>query len=77
MDKIVSRCAICGRKPRRICPALDNMTPRKAAADPRTRLKLIELMKHHLKGIEERNKDTGLNLNIDWVLDELALTELK
>ena len=58
-------------------PALDNMTPRAAAIDPQMRPKLIELMKQHLKGIEKENKDRGLDLNIDWVLDELLLGELK
>lgn len=58
-------------------PALDNMTPRKAAADPQMRPKLIELMKQHIKGIEKQNKDRGLDLNIDWVLDELLIPELK
>ena len=58
-------------------PALDNMTPRQAASDPQMRPRLIELMKQHLKGIEKENKDRGLGLNIDWVLDELALPELK
>ena len=58
-------------------PALDEMTPRAAAADPQMRPKLIELMKQHLKGIEQQNKDRGLDLNIDWVLNELALPELK
>jgi len=58
-------------------PALDEMTPRAAAADPQMRPKLIELMKQHLKGIEQQNKDRGLDLNINWVLDELVLPELK
>ncbi|MBU4252284.1 MAG: hypothetical protein KJ647_04825 [Candidatus Omnitrophica bacterium] len=58
-------------------PALDEMTPRAAAVDPQMRPKLIELMKQHLKGIEQQNKDRGLDLNIDWVLDELSLPELK
>lgn len=58
-------------------PALDNMTPRAAAADPQMRPKLIELMKQHIKGIEKENRDRGLDLNIDWVLDELLLPELK
>ena len=58
-------------------PALDNMTPRAAAADPQMRPRLIELMKQHLKGIEKQNKDRELGLNIDWVLDELSLPELK
>jgi hypothetical protein len=58
-------------------PALDDMTPRAAATDLQMRPRLIELMKQHLKGIEEQNKDRGLDLNIDWVLDELSLPELK
>ena len=58
-------------------PALDDMTPRAAAADPQMRPRLIELMKQHLKGIERQNKDRELGLNIDWVLDELSLSELK
>ncbi len=58
-------------------PALDNMTPRAAAADPKMRPRLIDLMKQHIKGIEKQNKDRGLDLNIDWVLDELSLPELK
>jgi hypothetical protein len=58
-------------------PALDNMTPRQAASDPQMRPRLIELMKQHLKGIEIQNKERGLDLNIDWVLDELSLQELK
>ncbi|MFH0826645.1 MAG: hypothetical protein V1923_01970 [Candidatus Omnitrophota bacterium] len=58
-------------------PALDNMTPRQASTDPRMRPRLVELMKQHLKGIERQNKERGLDLNIDWVLDELSLRELK
>jgi len=58
-------------------PALDEMTPRAAAVDPQMRPRLIELMKQHLKGIEQQNKHRGLDLNIDWVLDELSLSELK
>jgi hypothetical protein len=58
-------------------PALNGMTPREAAENLQTRTKLIELMKQHLKGIEKQNKERGLDLNIDWVLDELSLTELR
>jgi len=58
-------------------PALDNMTPRQAASSLQMRTRLIELMKQHLKGIEKQNKDRGLDLNINWVLDELSLPELK
>jgi hypothetical protein len=56
---------------------IDYMTPRQAAKDPKMRPRLIELMKQHLKGIETQNKDKNLGINIDWILDELKLTELK
>lgn len=58
-------------------PALNNFTPRQAAKDFNIRPKLINLMKQHLKGIEKQNRDKGLDLNIDWVLDILELSELK
>jgi hypothetical protein len=57
---------------------LDNKTPRQAARDKKLRSKLIDLMKIHLHGIAKRNReDPCLNLNIDWVIDELGLGELK
>jgi hypothetical protein len=34
-------------------------------------------MKLHLKGITQQNKEKDLGLNLDWVLDELNLPELK
>ena len=58
-------------------PALDGITPRKAAEDPRMRPKLLDLMKEHLKGIERHNRNRNLELDITWVLDELKLPELK
>jgi len=58
-------------------PALGDLTPRQAAEDPKMRPMLIGLMKQHLKGLEKQNKDKNLGLNIDWMLDELKLTELK
>lgn len=58
-------------------PALDGMTPRQAARDPKSRPKLIELMKGHLKNIELQNRQDSLGLDITWVLDELNLPELK
>ncbi|HAJ78658.1 MAG TPA: hypothetical protein DCO75_02710 [Fibrobacteres bacterium] len=59
-------------------PALENKTPRQATGNKRLRPKLIDIMKLHLHGIEERNReDPSLNLNIDWVIDELGLEELK
>jgi hypothetical protein len=59
-------------------PMLENKTPRQAAKNKRLRPKLIDLMKLHIQGIEQRNREEPfLNLDIDWVLDELELEELK
>ena len=58
-------------------PALNGLTPRQAAKDKKMRPALVELMKVHLKGMEKRNKSENFGLNIDWVLDELNLRELK
>lgn len=58
-------------------PALNGATPRQGAENPSIRPKLINLMKLHLKGIEKQNRDRNLGLNIDWLLDELKLHELK
>jgi len=57
-------------------PALDGMTPRKAAQNARMRPRLIGVMKQHITGIERFNKTEGTSVNIDWVLKELGLTEL-
>ncbi len=56
--------------------ALDGLTPRAAAVNPEKRARLIELMKQHLVILEQRNRDQGLNLTLDWALEELALREL-
>jgi hypothetical protein len=59
-------------------PMLENKTPRQAARSGALRPKLLDLMKLHVHGIEERNQeDPCLNLTLDWVLDELGLEELK
>ena len=58
-------------------PMIDNKTPRQAAEEPGLRPKLIELMKLHINGLEKMNKRKSVNINIDWVLDELGLAELK
>lgn len=58
-------------------PALDGMTPRKAAKLAKMRPRLIELMKGHVHSIDSINKDRGFSISIDWVLDELGLNELK
>jgi hypothetical protein len=57
---------------------LENKTPRQAAKNKMLRLTLIDLMKLHVHGIEKRNQeDPCLSPDIDWVLDELGLEELK
>ncbi len=38
---------------------------------------LIEWMKGHLHHLERNNRQDGTHFNIDWVLDELGLAELK
>ena len=58
-------------------PMINNKTPREASKNPKLRPELIELMKIHIKGIEQLNKEKGIDLNIDWVIDELGLSELK
>jgi len=58
-------------------PALENATPREAAKSEKLRPKLIELMKAHIGSIEKQNKAKNVNIDINWVLDELGLVELK
>lgn len=57
-------------------PAIDNHTPREAAKNPAMRPWLIELMKQHVQGLEQMSRERGIELNIDWVLEELGLHEL-
>jgi len=56
--------------------ARDGSTPRAAAADPAQRPRLIEVMKQHIHGVEQRNRESGLDLELDWVIEELGLREL-
>jgi hypothetical protein len=59
-------------------PMLENKTPRQAVKSKSLRPKLIDLMKLHIHGIEKQNQENPfLNLDIDWVLVELGLVELK
>jgi hypothetical protein len=58
-------------------PALDGKTPRAAARDPAMRSPLIAVMKTHLHGLDQLKRDKGIVIDIDWVLDELGLPELK
>lgn len=57
-------------------PALDGQTPRQAASDQQMRPRLIELMKSHIKGVEENSRRKGITIDIDWVIEELGLDEL-
>jgi len=52
------------------------LTPRQAAADPKMRPSLINLMKLHLQGVEKQSRERGFDFNIDWVLLELGLQAL-
>jgi hypothetical protein len=58
-------------------PMLENATPRQAAHRPSLRPRLIELMKIHIHGIEEVNRQQGTQLSLDWLLDELRIPELR
>ena len=58
-------------------PELDGLTLRQAAADPERRPRLVELFKRHLHNLERRNRREPVPLSIDWVLEELGLSELK
>jgi hypothetical protein len=58
-------------------PALKNMTPREAAKRPEMRDRLVTLMKGHLQTMDGHSKKDGRHYNIDWVLDELGLGEMK
>jgi hypothetical protein len=57
-------------------PALDGHTPRRAAADPALRPKLLRLMKERVRGVDKRNLETGRDDDINWMLRELNLDEI-
>lgn len=57
---------------------LDGRSPREAAQDASLRSQLIEYMKMWINLEETRARDEGRSpVNLDWVLDELGLEELK
>jgi hypothetical protein len=60
-----------------LVPMLDGHTPRQAAADPALWPRLVEMMKGHLRNMDKLNAKKGFQINIDRVLDELSLGELK
>lgn len=56
--------------------ALDGATPRAAAADPRLRPRLIELLKTRINQSDRRNLETGAQYDPQWYIHELGTTEL-
>lgn len=57
-------------------PMLDGRTPGEAAKDPVLRQKLILLMKRRICGTDEHNLRKGTTYDMNWVVQELALTEI-
>jgi hypothetical protein len=58
-------------------PVLDRKTPREAAIDLNLRPRLRELIKGHIHQMDLKNRNEGLDLNLDWILDALDLQDLK
>src|SRR5262249_11160250 len=58
-------------------PMLDGLTPRTAAQDLARRPQLTEFLKAHLHHLDTVNRRDGLDLDIDWVLDELGFPGLR
>ena len=59
-----------------LIPALDHQTPRAAAQDLVLRPRLIQMMKQRVRGQDERNLKTGQTEDMNWMLQELGLTEI-
>ncbi len=57
-------------------PYLEGQTPRMAAADPALRLRLLSLMKTHIRDADNRRRQEGLDLDLNPLLAELGLDEL-
>ena len=58
-------------------PMLGNLTPREAAGMTQCRRLLLELMKMHIHDIEQINRKEGTEIDLDWLLQELGLPELR
>jgi len=58
-------------------PMLGNLTPREAAGRTQCRRLLLELMKMHIHDIEQTNRKEGTEIDLDWLLQELGLPELR
>lgn len=57
-------------------PALNGLTPRKAARDPALRPKLVHLLKSRIRSLDERNLKSGRQEDLNWMLRELGIEEL-
>ncbi len=57
-------------------PALEDKTPRRAAADPELRPDLIMLMKERIYDADRKNRETGSADDLNWMLRELGLNEI-
>jgi hypothetical protein len=58
-------------------PMLHNHTPRECARDASLRPLLIEWIKGYIHNLDATCLRDGVRMNVDWVLNELGLTELK
>ncbi len=56
---------------------LDGKTPCEASSEPAMRPKLLELIKLHINSVDRMRAREGLDVSIDWIVDELGLDELK
>ena len=57
-------------------PALEGRSPRQAAADPALRPKLVRLAKGIVNHTDRQNQRNGGNEDINWLLEELGLSEI-
>jgi hypothetical protein len=57
-------------------PQIEDRSPREAACDPRLRPLLIELMKLHITGIDQQRRESGLDFDLNPILEELGLREI-
>lgn len=62
--------------PDRPIAMLDCVAPRAAATDPALRPRLVELMKKHVRGLDQMRREQGLDLDLNGLLTELGLHEI-
>lgn len=58
-------------------PMLEGRSPREAAQDPSLRPRLIEWLKLHINGNEHQRRDRGIDIRLDWMVEELGVSELQ